>query len=62
MIRITRLRSTANGLGRSATGVNGERLSQSVRPIERFIAKRPFFCLAAALSAGITLGWWVKRR
>jgi len=35
-------------------------LSQSVQSIERFVAQRPAFCLGAALSVGIALGWWVK--
>ena len=36
-------------------------LSQSVQSIEQFVARRPGFCLGAVLSAGIALGWWVKR-
>jgi hypothetical protein len=70
MIRITRRESATNGLGRSSIGLNRghwtdvprKGLSQSARSIERFVAGRPRFCLAAALSAGIALGWWVKRR
>ena len=36
-------------------------LSQSVQSIERFVAQQPGFCLGAALSVGVALGWWVKR-
>ena len=70
MIRIARLESATDGPGRSSIGLNSgewadvarKGLSQSARSIERFVAQRPGFCLGAALSAGITLGWWVKRR
>jgi hypothetical protein len=37
-------------------------LSKSARAIERFVVQQPGYCLGAALSAGIALGWWVKRR
>ena len=35
---------------------------QSLLDVERFIARHPATCLAAAIGAGIALGWWVKRR
>src|SRR5512141_1524074 len=69
MIRITRPESSKDDPGRSSPGLHsGQRVdmarkgrSPSVRSIERFVARRPGFCLGAALSAGIALGWWVKR-
>ena len=69
MIGIARQASARNGSGRSSMGPGGGKLaglartglSQSVRSLERLIARRPCFCLGAALSAGIALGWWVKR-
>jgi ElaB/YqjD/DUF883 family membrane-anchored ribosome-binding protein len=33
-----------------------------VRAVERFVADQPGLCLGAAATAGILLGWWVKRR
>jgi hypothetical protein len=69
MIRIALHKSSKNGAGRPSLALNsGERvemgrtgLPQSVQSIERFVAQRPGFCLGAALSVGIALGWWVKR-
>ena len=69
MIRIARHESSKNGPGPSSLGLNSgewvdmarKGLSQSVQSIERFVAQRPGFCLGAALSVGIALGWWVKR-
>ena len=69
MIRIARHESSKNGPGRSSIGLNSgewadvarKGLSQSAQSIERFVAQRPGFCLGAALSVGIALGWWVKR-
>ena len=69
MIRIARVEAATNGSGRSLRGVNNNEwagvarkgLSQSALSIERFVAQRPGFCLAAALSLGIAIGWWVKR-
>lgn len=29
---------------------------------EKVISTHPLICLSAAVAAGITLGWWVKRR
>ena len=70
MIQIPRPELSNNGPGRSWFGLeNGEVVgmarkgaSQIVREIERFVARRPAICLGAALSVGIALGWWVKRR
>jgi hypothetical protein len=69
MIRIAHHESSKNGPGRSSlelkrvewVDIARKGLSQSVQSIERFVAQRPRFCLAAALSVGIALGWWVKR-
>jgi hypothetical protein len=69
MIRIAHHESSKNGSGRSSIGPNRaecvdkaqEEPSRSVQFIERLVAKRPGFCLGAALSIGIALGWWVKR-
>ena len=69
MIRIARLESATNGPGRSKIGLNkGEwadvarkQFAQSVQSIERLVAQLPGFCMGAALSVGIALGWWVKR-
>ena len=69
MIRIACLESTTNRSGRSSielkrgewADVARKQLSQSVQLIERFVAQRPGFCMGAALSVGIALGWWVKR-
>jgi len=69
MIQIARPESSNDGPGRSSLGLeNGEHVGMArkgpspiVRAIERFVARRPGFCLGAALSAGIALGWWVKR-
>jgi ElaB/YqjD/DUF883 family membrane-anchored ribosome-binding protein len=33
-----------------------------VRAFERLVAGQPGICLGAAVTAGIFLGWWVKRR
>jgi ElaB/YqjD/DUF883 family membrane-anchored ribosome-binding protein len=33
-----------------------------VRAFERFVADQPGLCLGASVTAGILLGWWVKRR
>ena len=70
MIQIPRPELSNNGPGRIRFGLeNGEIVgmartgaSQLVRTIERFVARRPAICLGAALSVGIALGWWVKRR
>jgi hypothetical protein len=69
MIGIARDVSATRGPSRSSTGPGSRTwadlgqtgLSQGVRLLERFIGRRPCFCLGAALSAGIALGWWVKR-
>ena len=69
MIRIARLGSATNGPGRSSielkrgewADVARKQLSKSVQSIERLVAQRPGFCMGAALSVGIALGWWVKR-
>ena len=69
MIRIARLETATNVPGRSSIGLNkGEwanvarkQLSKSVQSIERLVAQLPGFCMGAALSVGIALGWWVKR-
>jgi hypothetical protein len=69
MIRNAHHESAKNGSGRSSIGSNSAEYvdkaqkgpSQNVRFIERFVAKRPGFCLGVALSVGIALGWWVKR-
>ena len=69
MIRIARHESSKNGHRPSSLGLNSgewgnaarKGLSQSVQSIERFVARRPGFCLGTALSFGIALGWWVKR-
>ena len=47
---------------RTCVGMARKEPSRSVRSIERFVAQRPGFCLGAALSVGIALGWWVKRQ
>jgi ElaB/YqjD/DUF883 family membrane-anchored ribosome-binding protein len=70
MIQIPRPELSSNGPSRSWSGLeNGEAVdmarqgaTQIVRKIEQFVARRPAICLAAALSFGIALGWWVKRR
>ena len=69
MIRIARHESSKNGSGRFPLELNSgewvdmarKGLSQSVQSIERFVAQQPAFCLGAALSVGVALGWWVKR-
>jgi hypothetical protein len=69
MIQIAGNESSKNGPGRSAPGLTRgawgnmaqKGLSHSVQSIERFVARRPGFCLGAALSVGIALGWWMKR-
>jgi len=70
MIRMARLDSPKNGPSRSSLGLSSgewvdmvrKGLSQSVQSIERFVAQRPGFCLGAAISVGMALGWWVKRQ
>ena len=70
MIRIARSDLSNDGTGRSALGLeNGEFVamarkgpSRIVRAVERFVAQRPGFCLAVALTVGVALGWWVKRQ
>jgi hypothetical protein len=70
MISVACPESSKDDLGQSSNGLDrGEgvdvarkRPSRIVRSIVRFAAQRPGFCLGAALSAGIALGWWVKRR
>jgi hypothetical protein len=70
LIQILRPESSNGGAGRSSLGLEkGERGGmarkgpiQIVRSLERFVARRPGFCLAAALSVGIALGWWMKRQ
>lgn len=32
------------------------------RPIESYIAEHPVICIAAALTLGAIVGWFVKRR
>ena len=32
-----------------------------IQAFERFVADQPGLCLGAAVTAGIFLGWWVKR-
>lgn len=46
----------------AAIGMACQGASQTVRAIERFVARRPGLCLGAALAFGIALGWWVKRQ
>ena len=70
MISIACPESSKDDLGQSSNGpdhgegvnVARKRPSRIGRSIARFAAQRPGFCLGAALSAGIALGWWVKRR
>jgi hypothetical protein len=69
MIRSARPEPSNDEPARSSLGLNRDErvgtaqngLSQSVRWIERFVAQRPGICLGVALSAGIALGWWIKR-
>ena len=69
MIQIQRYESSNNGAGRSSLGLDGGKRvamarkepSRIARAVDRFVAQRPGFCLATALSVGIALGWWVKR-
>jgi hypothetical protein len=69
MIQVTHPDASKNGNGRSSLGFDrGERVgiarkhpSRIAAAIDRFVAKQPGFCLGAALSLGIALGWWVKR-
>ena len=70
MIHIKRPEASNNGIRSSSPGIGNVELvgmaqkgpSRMVRAIERFVARRPGFCLAAAISIGVALGWWVKRR
>jgi hypothetical protein len=70
MIQIARPERSNGGSARSSLRLDyGEavdtarkKASQMVQEIERFVARRPGFCLGAALSFGIALGWWMKRR
>ena len=70
MIQIPRPELLNNGPGRIRFGLeNGDSVgmarkgpAQIVREIERFVARWPGFCLGAALSVGLALGWWVKRQ
>lgn len=39
-----------------------QQLDRTRERIEAFIAAHPAISLGAALVAGITLGWWVKRK
>jgi len=69
MIQLVHHESSSKRAGQSSLGLDsGGRVelarkgpSRIVLAIERFIAQRPRFCLGAALSVGIALGWWVKR-
>jgi ElaB/YqjD/DUF883 family membrane-anchored ribosome-binding protein len=70
MIQTPRPELSNDGSGRSTLGLKpGETVGrarqgavQVVRAIEQFVARRPGLCLGAALSLGIALGWWMKRR
>jgi ElaB/YqjD/DUF883 family membrane-anchored ribosome-binding protein len=70
MIQIPRPELSNNGPGRSSLGLEHDEAvgmarqgaSQMVRAIEQFVARRPVISLGVALSFGIALGWWVKRR
>lgn len=70
MIQIARPELSNDGLGRGTLGLKqGEAVgmarkgaAQMVRAIERLVARRPGFCLGTAVSFGIAIGWWVKRR
>ncbi len=70
MIQITRLEPSHNGAGQSPpeldqveiVAIARKQPSRIAAAIDRFLAQRPGFCLGAALSVGIALGWWVKRR
>jgi hypothetical protein len=69
MIRIACPASSKDDVGESSLkfnhGVWGDAgrkvLSKSALAIERFAVQEPGYCLGAALSIGIALGWWVKR-
>jgi hypothetical protein len=69
MIRIARHEPSKNEPSQSSLEPNSggwvdmatRGLSQSVHSIERFVAQQPAFCLGAALSVGVVLGWWAKR-
>jgi hypothetical protein len=69
MIQIARHEPSKNGSGLSSPGLGSGKCidkaqkepSQSVQFIERFVVQRSGFCLGAALSIGIALGWWLKR-
>lgn len=39
-----------------------KQLNQARHAAERFIAERPIICLAAALTLGVLIGWYVKRK
>ena len=70
MIQIARPKSSNGDTGGSAAGL--ERSAHVdlahrgpfplVRRLERLVAQRPGLWLGAAVSLGIALGWWVKRR
>lgn len=37
-------------------------LENARQAAEKVVSAHPLICLSAAVAAGITLGWWVKRR
>jgi hypothetical protein len=39
-----------------------ERSSGWTRTLEQWIADHPALCLGAAVAAGVTIGWFIKRR
>ncbi len=69
MIRSARPEPSNDEPARSSRGLNRDErvgaaqngLSRSVQWTERLVARRPGISLGAALSAGIALGWWIKR-
>jgi hypothetical protein len=69
MIQVARSQAADNGADRStlepesapSIDISRGEQPQLVQVLERFVARRPRLCLAAAMSLGIALGWWVKR-
>ena len=57
-------KSTAAAQRENAQHASWQRhaVQQGLGRVEEFVNAHPLACLGAALAAGTTLGWWVKRK
>jgi ElaB/YqjD/DUF883 family membrane-anchored ribosome-binding protein len=53
---------SAYGPGTRREPLTADEVSSFVDQVDRWIERHPGLCIAAALTAGVALGWLIKRR